>query len=277
MISTGVLAKREVLRLSGRDAMSFLNGQVSQNVASILEGTGAASFLLQPDGKVVDLIGLHAHGEAILIDVDLDAVEHVEQRLRRFMFRVDVAIERSQMLVCWWPQGTAPDGCLSSRPFGRSGVLTIHEVLPDGVEWLSDERARAERIAQEIPAFGSEITDRTIPAALGTGLVASAVSFTKGCYTGQELVARLDARGSQVPFHLVALSAKHELFVGDALLLGEQGPKGEVTSIALSEDGETFIGLGFAHRSQVDAVTLHSPRGEDVSVRVLDGSGVFSR
>ena len=68
-LSVALLA-RDVLQVSGRDALSFLDSQLSQNLQTIGEGQGAASFLLQPDGKVVDLIGVHRRGDEVLLDVD---------------------------------------------------------------------------------------------------------------------------------------------------------------------------------------------------------------
>ena len=60
----------------------------------------------------------------------------------------------------------------------------------------------AVRIECGVPAMGSELTERTIPAEAGQWVIDRSVSFTKGCYTGQELVARIDSRGGNVPRHL---------------------------------------------------------------------------
>ena len=72
---------------------------------------------------------------------------------------------------------------------------------------VSPDAYEAVRIEAGVPAMGAELTERTIPAE--TGIVDRTVSFTKGCYTGQELVARIDSRGGHVPRHLrgVVLSA----------------------------------------------------------------------
>jgi len=264
-----------VLKVSGRDALSFLDSQISQDLKSLEDGRGAASFLLQPDGKIVDLIGVHRIGDEVLIDVDRSAFELVEQRLRRFLFRVEVVLEPSDYLVAWWPEGAPLGDTASVRTFGRSGQLALCHALGRDAQLLSDEEVQQERIVREIPFFGAEITDRTIPAALGTGIVASAVSFTKGCYTGQELVARLDARGNQVPFHLVKVTADEALCVGDALDAQGEGPKGTVTSVALSRDGQSFLGLGFVHRSQTNAASVRLPNGGEARIQLLEGASIF--
>ena len=77
--------------------------------------------------------------------------------------------------------------------------------LPEGVVACGAEAVEACRIVSGIPAMGTELTAKTIAAE--AGLVERTVSFTKGCYTGQELVARIDARGSNVPRRLVGVVA----------------------------------------------------------------------
>ena len=75
--------------------------------------------------------------------------------------------------------------------------------LPDGITACGADAVEACRIVSGIPAMGTELTSKTIAAE--AGLVERTVSFTKGCYTGQELVARLDSRGSNVARRLVGL------------------------------------------------------------------------
>ncbi len=93
--------------------------------------------------------------------------------------------------------------------------------------------------------MGAELTEKTIPAE--TGLIDLTVSFTKGCYTGQELVARIDSRGGHVPRHLCRLFSTDPLSVG-AQLTGSDGKEvATVTSVARTPDGG-WIGLGYVRR-----------------------------
>jgi aminomethyltransferase len=99
--------------------------------------------------------------------------------------------------------------------------------------------------------MGAELTERTIPAE--TGLVERSVSFTKGCYTGQELVARIDSRGSRVPRHLrgVLVQGGDAPPVGAALFgEGEQGERelGQLTSVALSPTLGGPVALAYVRR-----------------------------
>jgi tRNA-modifying protein YgfZ len=163
--------ERDVLQVSGPDAESFLQGQLSQDVAALGPGQSAWSFVLQPQGKVDALVRVtRTDGDTWLLDVDGGHGDAVAARLNRFKLRVKADIEA----VEW------------STVQGH-----IQGELP------ADERARIEA---GWPRMGAELTDRTIPAE--TGLVEQTVSFTKGCFTGQELVARIDSRGGNVPRHL---------------------------------------------------------------------------
>ena len=105
--------------------------------------------------------------------------------------------------------------------------------------------------------MGTEITDKTIPAA--TGQIERSVSFTKGCYTGQELVARVDSRNAGPPKHLVILDGG-----GDPPAPGMTLSHGgievvEITSSAKTESG--FCALGYRHRSNYE--------GFDIEVREI--------
>ena len=108
------------------------------------------------------------------------------------------------------------------------------------------------RIESGIPVMGAELDERTIAAE--AGLVERSVSFTKGCYTGQELVARLDARGSKVARRLCAVVADRSTPVdavpGASLgLPGVERPVGRCTSAALSPALDAVVALAYVHRS----------------------------
>ena len=84
---------------------------------------------------------------------------------------------------------------------GVPGVDLLGDVVdrPGGLDELPGAALEALRVECGVPAMGAELTDATIPAEAGQWLIDASVSFTKGCYTGQELVARIDSRGGNVP------------------------------------------------------------------------------
>jgi folate-binding protein YgfZ len=109
------------------------------------------------------------------------------------------------------------------------------------------------RVEAGWPAMGAELTTDTIPAE--AGVVGLAVSFTKGCYTGQELVARIDSRGGNVPRHVRGLVSPVPLEVGAELHDAAGATVGVVSSVALSATLGP-VGLGVVHRSVAPPATL---------------------
>jgi folate-binding protein YgfZ len=100
------------------------------------------------------------------------------------------------------------------------------------------------RIEAGIPHMGAELNEKTIPAE--TGLVPRTVSFTKGCYTGQELVARIDSRGGHVPRHLRLVTLDTLAPVG-ATVFSEDKKAGALTSVAAHPRGGA-VGLAYLSR-----------------------------
>ena len=167
-------ADRDVISVTGPEALSFLQGQLSQDVAALAVGARAYSFVLEPTGKVAALVVVTREGEeAFLLEVEAGFGGAVVDRLNRFRLRTKATIE----LVA------------RRAPAADADADTV----------VSEAR----RIEQGLPKLGAElIPGETIPAEAGQWLIDAAVSFTKGCYTGQELVARIDSRGGNVPRHL---------------------------------------------------------------------------
>lgn len=207
---------RDFVQVAGPDARSFLQGQLSQDVSDLTPGSTRMSFLLQPQGKVDAYLRVSCIAdEAFLLDVDAGYGDAVVDRLSRFKLRTKAEIAR----VGNWQ-------CIAEL---RDGEL-VEEIIDDiEVEGTPADLEEYEvlRIKAGIPAMGHEIDESTIPASLG--VVDRAVSFTKGCYTGQELVARIDSRGGNTPTKLVGVRGKAT--VGDPVVLDGR-EVGRITSAA---------------------------------------------
>jgi folate-binding protein YgfZ len=209
--------RRDVVRISGPDATTFLHGQISQDVEGLAVGATKATFVLQPQGKV-DVWGRITRRAVDEFEIDVDAGfgDALLSRLNRFKLRVDATLE---LLDSEQEAGPEPEA---------------HE---------------AERIAAGVPRMGREISPATIPAELGQWVIDESVSFTKGCFTGQELVARIDSRGGNVPRHLRVIEIAGDMTppVG-ATLTVEGKDSGELTSVAVSASGH-LVGLAFVPRA----------------------------
>ena len=203
----------DVVTVEGPDAQTYLQGQISQDVKPLAVGDTTWTFVLEPTGRVVVLARLHrTDAERYQLVVDDGYGEALLARLARFKLRVkaDLALEA-----------------------GVAGAVPTD----------------AERVETRWPAMGREIVPGdTIPAE--TGVTGAAVSFTKGCYTGQELVERMDARQAAPPRRLVRVTASAtSLSAGDALTLGGK-QVGIVTTVAGNR------ALAYVNRSVADGATL---------------------
>jgi folate-binding protein YgfZ len=229
-----VATDRDVVRVSGPDALTYLQGQVSQDLPPMSIGERRWTFLLQPTGKVEVLARVTRIAEdEFVFDVDGGYGDALVGRLNRFKIRVKVDVEPLPWRVL--------------RVVGGDDVIGPDAVPPDGVPEGTSADLEAARIAAGWPAMGAEIVPgETIPAE--TGVTPLAVNFRKGCYPGQELVERMDSRGAQAPRTLRVLNVAEGSGPGDPIV--HDGTEvGRLTSVA----GTTA--LGYVKRG-VDVGTL---------------------
>lgn len=243
---------RDVIDADGPDTVKFLHSQLSQDLLSMVSGDVRWAFLLQPTGKLVGLVRVvRGEGDAVTLDTDAGHGQTVLDALSRFKIRTKCELH------------LRADESFAARWTGR-----VPELQSDAAD-LDADASTFGAIVRGFPRWGSEMDDATIPNA--TGVVAQAVSFTKGCYTGQELVERIDSRGGNVPRHLVGLRIGEGAAapVGAELLL-DGAVVGVVTSATADPRGTDVVALGYVKRDVADDVTLHLDDGAVVTIRSLD-------
>jgi folate-binding protein YgfZ len=262
-----------VVAATGPEAAVFLQGQLSQDVLALADGATSWSWVLAPTGKVDALVRVARLAEDHwLLDTDAGWGELLLTRLNRFKLRtkVELAARPWQVLgLRGGPADVAGDPVVVAAWPDLDGVdLLGHDLtVPDGWLVMAAEDYEAVRIAAGVPKMGAELTEKTIPAE--TGLINQTVSFTKGCYTGQELVARIDSRGGHVPRHLRGLLAATPIEAGAELVDPSGRGAGTITSAAPSPSGE-WVGLGYVRRGvDIPAMLRAGPGGPDVAVREL--------
>jgi tRNA-modifying protein YgfZ len=120
--------------------------------------------------------------------------------------------------------------------------------------------------------MGAELTDATIPAEAGRWVIDASVSFTKGCFTGQELVARIDSRGGHVPRHLRGLVADAGAQPpAGASVVVEGADVGKVTSAAPAPSGGGSLALAYVGRAVTPPAVAEVRHGaEALPVTVVD-------
>lgn len=212
----------------GADAGSYLHSQSSNDLTSLKSGASRYTFVLEPSGKIVALVRVTRTDEdSYLLDTDPveDLADVLLARLNKFKIRVDVdfRVDRRDCVAlrsldgasigesarnalgsstasvavdAYWSDGTALD-VLSLRSEVSLDTSSVAAMVPGAVVSTADS-LDVERVRVGWPRMGAEIVPgETIVAA--TGLAPIAVSFSKGCYPGQELVERMDSRGSSAP------------------------------------------------------------------------------
>jgi len=253
--SLAVRRQRDVVAVVGPDARTYLQGQLSQDVEALEVGGSAETFLLQPAGKVDAWMRVsRLADDHFLLDVEEGFGPQVVARLTRFLLRTDCTVQEVQ-----WDLLTVIDAEASafSTPVGGlalavewPGLVAVDLLgpsveLPGGLAEGSSRDWEARRIAAGIPAMGSEMDSTTIPGS--TGVVERSASFTKGCYTGQELVARVNSRSAGTPTRIVrAVGSGPAPAVGSDVTV-DSDPAGHLTSVATLGDG--FVALVSVRRA----------------------------
>jgi len=260
------LGRREVLsasgpETSGPETITWLQGQLSQDIAGLAVGDSAWTLLLAPQGKVVAWLRVSRFADDhLFLDVDRGFADVVMTRLARFKLRTrcDLDLMNWTSVSLRGPDSIAVDvpGAIVSNVVDWGVASGIDHLGPDlelpaGVVEVSDDAWTARRIEAGEPMMGAELDESTIPAA--AGIVDRSVSFTKGCYTGQELVARIDSRGSNTPKRLlgVRVTPSETVVAGDTLSAAGKDV-GHVTSVAFSPTAEALVALAYVARGVGD-------------------------
>ncbi|WP_435659950.1 CAF17-like 4Fe-4S cluster assembly/insertion protein YgfZ [Leisingera caerulea] len=177
------MSDRRILRLSGSDAKSFLQGLVTNNVDRLGDGLVYAA-LLTPQGKYIADFFLAADGDAVLLDVETSLAEGLLKRLNMYRLRADVQVEMTELQVMRGT-GAAPEGALADPRHPAMGWrLYGTEGGDDGSDW------DAIRVAHCIPETGVELGPDSYILEAGFEDL-NGVDFRKGCYVGQEVTARM--------------------------------------------------------------------------------------
>jgi tRNA-modifying protein YgfZ len=204
-----------VLKLSGDDVASFLQGQLAADVASLNPGDSTFAAYCSPRGQVIALLLVCRTGKEWLVLLESGLAEAVAARLRMFVLRAKVVIEHTHDLQAagLFPGADAPTGAraFSPRQTSLRYLVTSPESGPAGASlaWRRNE------VCAGVVWLERASSERFIPQMLGLDAI-GAVSFSKGCYPGQEIVARTRYLG-KVKRHPVVV----QLEVGAQLRSGE--------------------------------------------------------
>ncbi len=297
------LSAREFLQLTGADRVSFLHGMVTQDVKGLPEqGVGYAALLTSKGAMVTDA-RLWRRSEDLVIETEPGLSAKAAEFLNRYLISEDAELhpatdslallsvmgpralevlaasvggpmavsgKRFEVLrigetevLATAPQQLAAPGVDLLLP--RTGLETVYRKLlevgaPLGLVSAGFSTFEVLRVEAGLPRFGQDMGETTIPLEAN---LERAISYNKGCYIGQEVVARATFRG-QMGRKLTGLLLDVDAVAG-AELFREGKKVGWVTSVVHSPARGQTVALGYVHRTALDpgtVLTLESPAGK---------------
>jgi tRNA-modifying protein YgfZ len=293
------LPGRTLLEVSGRDAAPFLHSFTTNDIKKLPVGRGCEAFVTSPPGKTLGHVLIFRGEKSLLLSTTPGQATTLIGHLSRYVISEDVEFrdltsERATLLLAG-PRAaevlgevfgvSAPAELLAWQSVTFSGQpLTIARVecvtapsyflfVPAselaaigtrlqfaGAIACSEAVVDAARIEAGVPLFGRDITDDNLPQEIARD--AKAISFTKGCYLGQETIARIDALG-HVNRQLVGVRFAGQEVPTAGMLLAAGGKEvGHVTSAAWSPELNAPLAMALVRRAQAKAGTeLTSPLG----------------
>lgn len=289
--ATGSVAPRRPLAVRGSDRAGYLHGLLTNDVRALAPGSGCYAAWLTPQGRMLTDMHVFETGEMTLLDVPEQLAAPTLQRLDQYLFSEDVQLEDlSAMVTAVWIHGPAAAPLLEQVLHGSLGFASWRDYQHEAVEFDRStarvvridqlgvpgfgmyldpaaapalERALegagaaaaeagaidAARIEAGYPIFGVDMTDDTIP--LEAGIEGRAISFTKGCYVGQEVIVRVLHRGhGRVARKLVGLRIDGDVPARGAKVFSADREAGWITSAAASPRLGS-IALAYVHRDFV--------------------------
>jgi folate-binding protein YgfZ len=286
-------AGRGRLALTGPERREFLHGQVTQDIETLEPGHGRYAALLTHKGKMLSDLRVLDLGDELLLSCERAGLQELFNMIRRYKLGADVELHKRTLemgeLSLIGPDARRIAGATELGPDEHDNVrATIGEhdvilvatdlgvdvfcdveategvrgtLLAAGAVEVTEAAAELVRVERGRPRYGVDVDDNTIPQE--AGLNERAVSFTKGCYVGQETVARLFYRGKPNR-HLRGLRLSEPAPVGAALTLGER-TVGQISSSIVSP---TYgpIGLALVRREAAIGETVDVAGGATAEV-----------
>ncbi len=276
-----------VLRVRGEDARSWLNGQITNDVRGMERGDAAYALVLDGRGKILSDAWVLERGEDVLLVVPRETVDLLREHFEKYIVMEDVDLDVADLAVVTvqgpraaevaGPEGYPCDRLGAGgrdrlvRSSDRDATLAALAAAADalGGGEVSREGWELARLRAAVPRFGADFGPAHYPQE--AGLKERAVSFTKGCYLGQEVVCTLENRG-QLSRRLVRLEGSAAR-AGSELRYGES-VVGQITSALHDPARGGALALGYVKRAAATrGARLEGDRGELVVTAVLGDGG----
>ena len=287
------LSGRAKIAVTGGDRVRWLNGMVSNNVRDLAIGHGVYAFMLNAQGRIQADLYVFQRGDSLLVDTERGQREKVLQLFDRYIIADEVEIaDISDQITALGLSGPESRNVLKGAGIAIPELAPLEACSPkcdcacDCLQcvlvrnddsagssyeiWLAPDKLRTtwdalvaagatavgtdalelRRIGFGIPRYGVDIRERDLPQETGQ---ARALSFTKGCYLGQEIVERIRSRGA-VHRQFMAFAVEGTLPEPGAKILAEEKEVGDITSSAILPlpGGDRPVALGYLRREAAE-------------------------
>lgn len=250
---TRILAGQSLWRLSGPDRVRYLNGQVTADVAALPEGEARLAAVCTAKGRMEGAVHIAAHDDELFLDADPALRESLGARLEKYLIADDAVFEDVSDL---WSLSHVFGATPPSQP--ETGFIIRHDRygLPGHDVWIPGSGAAVVgetvdgdvvetlRLENAIPRWDAELTAQTLPPE-GGPVMLGAISYTKGCYVGQETIARLKSVGHVNRTLVFIRSATADFPAPGTKLVAGEKEIGVVTSAGFSPRLNAGIALGY--------------------------------
>jgi hypothetical protein len=263
-----------VLAFRGADTAKFLQGQLSADIGKLAPGATTLAGLHNPQGRVVALFALlRTAEEEILAVLPRELIGTVASRLRKFILRAKVRIEdlSTTLMIAGSANPPLANPLIKHLPWGRRWLLVVpadqHESL-DGDAHSISAWQRAD-IAEGLPQVYAATSENFVAQMLNLDLL-GAIAFDKGCYTGQEIIARAHYRG-RVKRRLQRWhgAGNYVPRAGDAVRSSDGRALTVVRAAAAEASGWDVLAVGpFAAAAALESVDSEPPEDEPTVIQV---------
>jgi len=255
--------KRGLIAVWGKEAVQFLNGLITNDAAKLEENSHMLAAFPNAQGRLLAMVRVRRKGEKFLFETAAETYEKILKNLQRFTFAGDFFVEDLSDSFRYFEisnfkfQISNPDFIEFQNNFGANVFVPndaaedfLNELNDKNAARISDELYEILRIESGTPLYGVDADETTIVPELG---IADLISYQKGCYIGQEIIARIHSRG-HIAKQFTGLILSEPPAVADGLTLELRNAElksldgknaGRITSVTFSPKLEKFIALAF--------------------------------
>ena len=209
------LEDRALLKISGSDAEVFLQAQLSNDINKLDRKSIQLNAYCQHQGKIIALFWVIRMDESFLLSFPIDLLERIESRLKMFVIMSDVVIENVSSLFS--QIGLINESSQNEFRINDNLALLIEDSINHTAELPQNEIAWNKACFDScLPEVYIKTSEKLVPQMLNLDINELGVSFSKGCYPGQEVVARLHYLGS-AKRRLFSFKSNQEMLIGDSL------------------------------------------------------------